>query len=219
MTKNVGFGRTLKVRKVEATLIKEPGDYVLAVVRREYVTSFEKNLNHDEKEDIRAKQEAGELWIDATPQLAITFGDNSGKGVITHRFNAKGYLRQDDPEVTDEMLEKDNIIVIDGYVCQESSEEKGFYERIESPEKTEKALNILFGFMNKLGFTNEDEDVETCLQKAIDDKYLIVGTVSNEEYDGKERVVISKFSKASAEDVEGSEENAAVTEADFEDKK
>jgi hypothetical protein len=207
------FGRTLNVRKVEATLIKEIGDYVLSVVRREYVTSFEKNLSHEMKEDITTLQENGELWIDATPQLAITFGSVNGDGVITHRFNAKGYLRQDDAEVTDELLEKEDVLVIKGYVCQESKEHKGMYERIESPEKTEKALNILFGFMNKLGFTNEEEDVETCLQRAIDEKYPIVGTVDTEEYEGKERLVISKFSKATLEDVTPEEDE--VTDEDF----
>lgn len=211
------FGKNLKVRKVEATLIKEAGDFLVNVVRREYVTSFEKNLSHEIKEDIRTKQEAGELWIDPTQQLAITFGSTKGEGVITHRFNAQGFLRKDDSEVSEEMLGKADIMVIDGYVCQESKTEKGFYERIESPEKTEKALNILFGFMNKLGFTNEEEAVEDCLQRAITDKYSVVATVIEDEYDGKTRFVISKFTKPSLDDVEPVEEE--VTASDFEKKK
>lgn len=204
---------SMMMKKVEATLIKEAADYLVVITRREYATSFEKNLDHDIKEDIRSKQEAGELWIDPTPQIAITFGSTEGKGVITHRFNARGYLCKDDQGVTDKLLEKDDIMVIGKYVCKES--DNNLYERIEAPEKTEKALNILFGFMNKLGFTNTEQSIEDALKIAIDSKIPIVATVKQEEYEGKNRMVISKFTRPTLEDVTTVDEEA-IQKEDFE---
>ena len=70
--KNVFQGK--KVKKVQATLIKEAGDFIMNLTRFEFINSFEKNFDHDLKADITTKQEAGELWADPTPQIAITFG-------------------------------------------------------------------------------------------------------------------------------------------------
>lgn len=204
--------KNLKVKKVESTLLKETGNYLMNVTRFEFeMDSFQKNFDHEVKENIKELQEKGELWIDPTPQLAITFGSTEGKGVITNRFHAKGYVSKDDPEVTEDMLNKDGIMTIGKYVCKETK--KG-WERIEAPAKTEQALNILFGFLNKLGLTNEEEDIETALTRACEDKYSIVITVSENEYDGKTHLYCEKFSKATLSDVENVEEE--VTASDFE---
>ena len=202
--------KSLKVKKVDATLIKESGDYVMTITNFEFINSFEKNFNHELKDNIQDLIESGKHWCDPTPQIAITFGDKDGQGVITHRFNAKGYLCADDSEVTTEMLNRDDIMVIGKYVCKQT--EDG-WERIESPEKTESALRMLFTFLNKLGFVNEDMDVNGALTKALKDKYYIVATVDNEEYDGKDRLVITKFSRARLEDVEPVEDE--ISEKDF----
>jgi len=205
------FLKKLKVRKVEATLLKEAGDYVLQVVNFEFMNSFEKNFNHELKENIRDQIEAGKIWCDPTPQIAVTLGDKDGKGVITHRFNASGYLQNEDAEVTKEMLDRDDIMTIGKYVCEQTDDG---WKRIESEEKTESALRMLFSFMNKLGFTNENMEVETALETAVKEKYFIVGTVDDEEYDGKSRLVITKFSKAKLEDVEDTDEDK-IKEGDF----
>jgi hypothetical protein len=203
--------KSLKIKKIDATLIKKAGDYVMAITNFEFINSFEKNFNHELKDNLTELIEQGKHWCDPTPQIAVTLGDKDGQGVITHRFNAKGYLQKDDPEVSKKMLDKDNIMVIGKYVCQQSDEG---WERIEAPEKTESALRMLFTFLNKLGFTDEEMDVVTALERAMKDKYYIVVTVDEEEYEGKDRLVITKFSRAKLEDIEADEE-AEVSSKDF----
>jgi hypothetical protein len=195
--------KSLKIRKVEATLLGEAGDYLLQVVNFEFMNSFEKNFNHEIKENIKELQEVGKLWCDPTPQIAITFADKDGKGLITNRFNCCGYVYSDDPEVTDEMIDREDIMPIGKYVCQQSDDG---WKRIESSEKTESALRMLFSFLNKLGFTNEKMDVETALETAVKDKYLIVGTVAEDDYEGKTRHIIEKFSTPKLEDTENADD-------------
>lgn len=195
--------KSLKVRKVEATLLREAGSYVAAVVNFEFINSFEKNFKHELKEDLKELIEKGEMWCDPTPQIAVTFGDKDGRGVITHRFNAKGYLNYDDPEVDEKMLQRKDIMVIGNYVCKET---KNGYERIESEQKTESALRMLFSFINKLGITNEELSVEDALVRAKENNMLIVIDVAEDEYNGKTRTVISKFTRATLEDAEKSSE-------------
>lgn len=202
--------KSLKVRKVEATLLREAGSYVATIVNFEFINSHEKNFMHELKAGLKEAIEAGEMWCDPTPQIAITFGDKTGKGVITHRFNACGYLHADDAEVTDKMLQRNDILVIGNYVCQQT---KDGYKRIESEEKTESALRMLFSFINKLGITNEELDVEEALNTAKADQYNIVIDVAEDEYNGKTRMVIEKFHRAKLEDLEPVEDD--VTDDDL----
>lgn len=205
-----------KIEKVVATLISTEGNYIMNVVNFEFINSFEKNFEHEIKEGLREAQEAGEMWIDPTPQLAITLGSVEGYGVITHRFNAKGYLNQDDSEVSDEMLNDDNVMVIGNYVCKKVDEG---WERIEAPEKTATAMNMLFGFLNKLGFTNEDQSIEDALNTARTDKYVITAVVEEDSYQGKDRMVVAKFFKTKLEDMPNDDDDDMPSEADFGKKK
>ena len=206
--------KDLKVKKVESTLLKETGNVLMNVTRFEFgMDSFQKNFDHEIKDNIKELQEKGELWIDATPQLAVTFGGTKGEGVITNRFHLKGYLGKDDAEVTEKMLNKDGIMVIGKYVCKETKEG---WERIEAPTKSEQAMNILFGFLNKLGLTNEEETVDVALTRARDDKYSIVVHVAENEFEDKTHLYCEKFTKASLADAEGTDET--VSASDFEKK-
>lgn len=204
--------RSQKVQKVTASLIQAEGDYVMQITRFEFMNSFEKNFDHDTKDGIREAIEAGKMWSDPTPQIAITLGDREGNGVITHRFNGCGYLRSNDPEVTEKMLEKEDILVIKGYVCKQNKD--GHFERIESPEKTEKAMNMLHSFINKLGITNEELSIEEALKTARDDKYFISVVIIEDNYEGKDRFIIEKFHKVNIDDLE-TVEKVAASASDF----
>lgn len=204
--------RNLKNKKVTASLIETAGNYIMNVVRFEFINSFEKNFDHEEKDGLREKIEAGKHWADPTPQVAITFGDKDGNGVITDRLNGCGYLNQNDSEVTDAMLAAKDVLVIGDYVCKQNKD--GQFERIESPEKTEKAMNMIYSFINKLGITNEDVSIDDALKTARDDGYVIGVVIEDDEYNGNAQLKITKFHKVDLEDVE--EEEPALKQASFE---
>jgi len=206
--------KDLKVRKVETTLLRTEGDFLMNIVRFEEINSFEKNFNHDLKADLKSQQEAGEMWIDPTPQVAITFGSTEGKGVITDRFNLRGFVHADDSDVTDDILKRKDVLVIKGYVCKENKD--GLYERIVHEERTEKAINRLYSLLNKFGYTTDDYDVETALKEARDEQIPVVATIQIDDYEGNDndRYVITKY-RAPKEKEVLDEEVPEVTAEEF----
>jgi hypothetical protein len=204
--------RGQKVQKVTATLIAVEGDFVMQITRFHFTNSFLKNYEDEEKDGIREDIEAGKMWNDPTPQILVTLGDKNGNGVVSHRLNGCGYLKNTDPEVSEDMLNGKGILVIKGYVCKENKD--GKFERIESPEKTEKAMNMIHSFINKLGITDEKLSIEEAIKRATDNKYLINATIINDHYEGKDNFIIDKFSRVNLDDLEETEEPAA-SESDF----
>lgn len=204
--------RSQKVQKVTASLIEAEGDYTMQITRYHFTNSFFKNYEDEMKDGIKEDIEAGKMWSDPTPQILITFGDKDGNGVISDRLNGCGYLKSTDPEVTEKMLNEKDILTIKGYVCKQNKE--GHFERIESPEKTEKAMNMIHSFINKLGITDEKVSIEDALKTARNDKYFINTVIIEEEYEGKSRFVIEKFHKVDLNDLEPVEEVNATT-SDF----
>lgn len=203
---------TANVEKVQATLIENAGTYVMNLVRFEFMNSFEKNFDHDEKDGIREQIEAGTMWCDPTPQVAITFGDKDGKGVITDRLSGAGYLHADDKEVTEEMLNEEGILTIGEYICKQN--EDGHFERIASPEKSAAAVKRLHEMINKFGITDTKMSIKDALQKIRDDKYFITVNIEDKEFGGKDYLRVDSFSKTNLEDIE-EEEKDAVDATDF----
>lgn len=95
---------------------------------------------------VLATAKASDLYKDLTEQLAITFQDVSGKTIIRW-FNLKGYkLDAKNPTRVDEAGREVNNYAVgkDG-------------KRIEDPEKTESAMNILAQLGFHCGFEEGDE--------------------------------------------------------------
>ena len=208
--------RELTIEKVVGNLITIPNEYLMHVARVEFeLDSFQKNFSHEPREGLKELQENAELWADPTPQIGITFTDASKEqhGAISDRLHAKGYVHSDDEGVTDEMLDREDVLVIEDYVCVKNPE-TGLYERMEDPERTKKAIKMIFEFMNKLGF-EKPENLEVALARAKKEKYTIVANVVKSTYKGKSHLEIDSYRKAKLEDMESTEEVDAITEEDF----
>lgn len=178
------FFSNFKVEKPEFQLLPT-GEHNLRVTRIEFVNSFEK-YNH------QAKEKEFE-WKDAVPQMAVTVvaAEKGKSGGLTHRFNGLGYMRWDDPEITDKMRKTAHNK--SGYYCVE--DEEGDIVRVPSEKRTQQCKNIMNQFALSLGIKEGDNLVEG-LNDAIAEQRTFRATVINDPYQGKDQLKLAGFKAA-----------------------
>lgn len=129
-------------------------------------------------------------YVDVTEQLAITVVSTEGKGGLTHRLNAEGYVKFAD--LTDEEIKSKKFTAVGDYACAKNK--SGKLERIPDDKRTASCDNIMDQFMAATGLP-EGSGIED-LDLAIQNKNEFQVVVINDEYDGKDQFRIKLFKKA-----------------------
>ena len=129
-------------------------------------------------------------YTDATEQLAITVVSTEGKGGMTHRLNAEGFLRFAD--LTDEEIKSKKFTNVNEYACARNKANK--LVRIPSEKKTAQCDNIMDQFMASTGLPEGSTiaDLDDVIQSRAEFQVVVV----NDEYDGKDQYRIKSFKKA-----------------------
>lgn len=140
-------------------------------------------------------------YVDVTEQLAITVVSTEGKGGMTHRLNAEGYVKFAD--LSDEEIKSKKFFAVGDYACAKNK--AGKLERIPDEKRTASCDNIMDQFMAATGLP-EGSSIED-LDLAIQNKNEFQVVVINDEYDGKDQFRIKAFKKAAV---------AVTTENDME---
>lgn len=183
-TKNANAFSGFTFTKPVVETLKE-GEHTVRINSYSVTDSFHL-LDGTVKEGVAEEIEAEEKWSDSTPQLAVVFVGSDG--VMTYRFNAKGYKHTDD--FTAEELEDDKYTVIGDYVCVRNKAKK--LVRIESTQRTQKAQRLLNQFLYATGAT-EGADLFDILDGCIEGKSEIDIVVKKKQYDEKDVFDIAKF--------------------------
>lgn len=134
-------------------------------------------------------------YVDTTEQLAITVVSVDGKGSMTHRLNAMGYLKYE--KLTDKEIKSGKFSNIRGYACAKNK--NGQLERIVDETNTAACDNIIDQFMNAVGM-GEGSSIDDLRDEAIAKQTPFNIVVVNDEYDGKDQYRIKSFKKVSVEE-------------------
>jgi len=177
---NNDFFSSFRVEKPELNVISSAGDHVVRPLSMR-LTDADTKLDGSPKEKSRK-------WIDSHAQLAVTFGGKTG--VLTNRFNSKGFIRYD--ELTTEQIASGKFTNADGYACITNKD--GELVRCESVDRTTQCINILNKFAFALGIA-EGEDLVEAITRAIAEKSELVISVKREVYEGKDQYVVNGFKK------------------------
>jgi hypothetical protein len=179
------FFNSFTVEKPEFQLLGT-GEHELRITRVEFVNSFEK-YNHQPKDKEFE-------WKDAVPQMAVTVvaAEKGKSGGLTHRFNGLGYMKWDDPEITDKM--RKTALNKSGYYC--ITDEEGDIVRVPSEKRSQQCKNIMNQFALALGIKEGDNLIEG-INDAIANQKTFRATVINDPYMGKDQLKLAGF-KASA---------------------
>ena len=131
-------------------------------------------------------------YVDSTEQLAITVVSTEGKGGMTHRLNAEGYVKF--AELTDEEIKSKKFTNVNGYACARNK--AGKLQRIPDEKKTQSCDNIMDQFMASTGLPEGSsiDDLDNVIQSKAEFQVVVI----NDEYDGKDQFRIKSFKKASA---------------------
>ena len=187
--KNQNAFSGFKFEKPVVETLKE-GNHSVKVNSYSVTDSFHL-LDGSVKDGVVEEIESEEKWSDSTPQLAVVFVGLSG--VMTYRFNAKGYKHTED--FTAEELEDDKYTVIGDYVCVRDKEMN--LVRIESEQRTQKAQRLLNQFLYA---TNAEEgaDLFDILDACVESKLEIDIVVKKKQYNDKTVYDIAKFAPVGA---------------------
>lgn len=187
--KNQNAFSGFKFEKPVVETLKE-GNHSVKVNSYSVTDSFHL-LDGSVKDGVVEEIESEEKWSDSTPQLAVVFVGLSG--VMTYRFNAKGYKHTED--FTAEELEDDKYTVIGDYVCVRDKQKN--LVRIESEQRTQKAQRLLNQFLYA---TNAEEgaDLFDILDSCVESKLEIDIVVKKKEYNDKTVYDIAKFAPVGA---------------------
>lgn len=187
--KNQNAFSGFKFEKPVVETLKE-GNHSVKVNSYSVTDSFHL-LDGSVKDGVVEEIESEEKWSDSTPQLAVVFVGLSG--VMTYRFNAKGYKHTED--FTAEELEDDKYTVIGDYVCVRDKQKN--LVRIESEQRTQKAQRLLNQFLYA---TNAEEgaDLFDILDACVESKLEIDIVVKKKEYNDKTVYDIAKFAPVGA---------------------
>lgn len=188
-TKNQNAFSGFKFEKPVVETLKE-GNHSVRINSYSVTDSFHL-LDGSVKDGIAEEIESEEKWSDSTPQLAVVFVGPDG--VMTYRFNAKGYKHTED--FTAEELEDDKYTVIGDYVCVRDKNKN--LVRIESPQRTQKAQRLLNQFLFATG-AEEGADLFDILDNCISEKSEIDIVVKKKQYDERDVFDIAKFAPANA---------------------
>jgi len=187
--KNQNAFSGFKFEKPVVETLKE-GNHSVKVNSYSVTDSFHL-LDGSVKDGVVEEIESEEKWSDSTPQLAVVFVGLSG--VMTYRFNAKGYKHTED--FTAEELEDDKYTVIGDYVCVRDKQKN--LVRIESEQRTQKAQRLLNQFLYA---TNAEEgaDLFDILDACVESKLEIDIVVKKKQYNDKTVYDIAKFAPVGA---------------------
>lgn len=175
------FFKDFKVSKPEFALLPE-GEQQVRLLRVEVLNSFQQ-YNGQPKESLPQ-------WANATPQLAITVvASAEGKnGGLTHRFNGCGYRKYD--ELTEKELKSGKYINVEGYACYKDADDD--IVREEDTDRTQSCANILNQFASAMQI-EEGSDLMPALEEAIQDQVSFRVTVTNDPYEGKDQLRLTRF--------------------------
>lgn len=190
MSENANFFNSFQVSKPEMTLLTA-GEHRVRILSIR-MTDADHKLDGNVKDNPKP-------WVDVHQQLAVTFGAIKG-GLITNRFNSKGFERYD--ELTDAQRASGLFQNIEGFACTQNK--KGQLQRAESVAKTTECINIINKFAASLGVA-EGESLLESIDAAIADKRELVIIVKADSYKGKDQVVVSGYKKVA--DVTASKED------------
>ena len=188
------FFSGFQVAKPELNVINKAGDHVVRVLSMR-MTDADTRLDGIPKGISRQ-------WVDTQQQLAITFGGKSG--VITNRFNSKGYIRFD--ELNDEQRNSGKFFNASGYACIKNK--KGELERCEDVGRTTECINIINKFAMAIDIA-EGENLIDGVSRAITEKRELIVSVKVDTYDGKDQYVVSGYKKAVDVRVDADDEYSA----------
>lgn len=129
-------------------------------------------------------------YVDTTEQLAITVVSTEGKGGMTHRLNAEGFVKFD--ELTDEEIRSKKFTNVNGYACAKNK--AGKLQRVPDPKKTQACDNIMDQFMAATGLPEGStlQDLDTVIENKTEFQVVVV----NDEHEGKDQYRIKSFKKA-----------------------
>lgn len=112
-------------------------------------------------EDAEASE--NDEYSDRTPQLKVTFQSNETKGKFSHWFNLCAYKRFADLTDAEKASKKFASVGDAGYAVLVKTK-----KRVQDPEATEKALNILNGLLFNCGFpAGEAVEAEDLIGKEV----------------------------------------------------
>lgn len=192
---NTNFFDSFQVSKPELTLM-QPGEHVARI-------SSVRSTDADHQLDGIPKKEQ-KPWVDVHVQLAVTFASVKGAGLITNRFNSKGFERYD--ELSAEKIASGKFENVEGFACRKNS--KGQLERIESPSRTAECVNIINKFAQAIGIA-EGESLMEGVMRAQAEKTELVLVVKADTYKGKDQVVVTGFKKLAETKTEAEDEYSA----------
>lgn len=164
------------------------GSHDVIVKQAVEVTDHDANLSGAQKENYR--------FSDFHDQIAVTFiRKDKQPGIITHRYNTKGWVRYDELSPADRKSFK-------------RDEEKGYAinkktgMRVEDDKRTADCNNILNQFLNKLS-KNGKPIIDDLIAVGHLDLDMLTGaecniTVSEEKYGEKTRAKVTAVRKVSA---------------------
>jgi hypothetical protein len=183
MTKVKDFFAGFKVEKPEFALLPA-GEHTVRLTRVEPLSSFEK-YDHQLKDADRLPQ-----WKDACPQLAVTIvsAEPGKSGGMTHRFNGMGYVKYE--ELSEKERKSGKFENIEGYAC--TKDDDGDLVRIPSDSRTEQCANIINQFATAVG-VKEGENLMLGLNAAAAEGRTLRVTVTNDPYQGKDQLRLTKF--------------------------
>jgi len=163
--------------------VLQSGDHVVSLIEMRVLNS---RVNWDESDKTELPD-----FVDPTPQLGIMFGNEHG--VQWHRFNIYGYVRWD--ELTDDQQGDDKYAqVVFGktvYACKRHA--NGNLVRIKDKKRTEDAESFLDQFLACVNGTGKT--VADACAEAIAGKTEFVVSLEDDEYEGKDQIRVSGFSK------------------------
>ena len=175
------FFKKFKVSRPEFALLPV-GEQIVRLLRTEEMNSFQQ-YNGTPKDELPE-------WQNATPQLAVTVvaAEEGKNGGLTHRFNGCGYVKHD--ELSDKEIKSGNYVNVDGYACYKDDDKD--LVRKESDERTQACANIMNQFAAALQ-VEEETDLLEGLNQAITEQTPFRVTVTNDPYDGKDQLRLSRF--------------------------
>jgi hypothetical protein len=133
-------------------------------------------------------------------QLAITVVSVAGNGGLTHRLNLEGYVPFS--KLSAKQIESGEYIDVNGYACMLNSKTNKLVRLIDN-KNTEVCEGILDQFFSALGMP-EGSGIEA-LDNAIAEKKAFTVNVTNEPFEGRDQLRISRFGKVAVKKAETSD--------------
>lgn len=176
--------------KPEFNLLTE-GDHIARLVRYKVLDSFTQYSDEPKASD--------KPWSNAGPQLAITVvnAEEGKSGGLTHRFNFEGNVRYD--ELSEKQKKSADYMDLEGYACTKDGD--GNIIRMVDEDRTKSCANIVNQFAMAIGI-KEGSNLIEALDDAIQEGTTFRVTVTNEPYDGRDQLRLTRYRQVAQVDVE-----------------